>query len=232
MGRSKGWPACSSGPRPIASRPWCASTGTRSGSLRARPRPTSSTSTGTASVSAWASTIGSAARAATLCASWSIWPSPTSEPSTSVWPAPGVVFTRAPEREEWGGWVATFADPDGNVLQLMQLPVTARRVSAESPIESFVGRCPAGSARSGAPPTQRFGVPRLVEAGDAHALARLSGVDEAALTECRSRRDADDRRRRCRPAPGCRATPARQLGLLGGVAGSGRPPRVHVPDQT
>ena len=34
----------------------------------------------------------------------------------------GVVFTRAPEREEWGGWVATFADPDGNTLQLLQLP--------------------------------------------------------------------------------------------------------------
>jgi predicted enzyme related to lactoylglutathione lyase len=34
----------------------------------------------------------------------------------------GVVFTRAPEREDWGGWVATFADPDGNVLQLIQLP--------------------------------------------------------------------------------------------------------------
>ena len=34
----------------------------------------------------------------------------------------GVVFTRSPEREDWGGWVATFADPDGNVLQLMQLP--------------------------------------------------------------------------------------------------------------
>jgi predicted enzyme related to lactoylglutathione lyase len=34
----------------------------------------------------------------------------------------GVIFTRAPAREEWGGWVATFADPDGNVLQLMQLP--------------------------------------------------------------------------------------------------------------
>jgi predicted enzyme related to lactoylglutathione lyase len=34
----------------------------------------------------------------------------------------GVVFTRAPAREEWGGWVATFADPDGNVLQLLQLP--------------------------------------------------------------------------------------------------------------
>ena len=34
----------------------------------------------------------------------------------------GVAFTRAPEHEEWGGWVATFADPDGNILQLMQLP--------------------------------------------------------------------------------------------------------------
>ena len=34
----------------------------------------------------------------------------------------GVVFTREPEREDWGGWVATFADPDGNTLQLMQLP--------------------------------------------------------------------------------------------------------------
>jgi len=36
--------------------------------------------------------------------------------------AAGVVFSRAPEREEWGGSVATFADPDGNILQLMQLP--------------------------------------------------------------------------------------------------------------
>jgi predicted enzyme related to lactoylglutathione lyase len=34
----------------------------------------------------------------------------------------GVVFSRAPSREDWGGWVATFADPDGNILQLMQLP--------------------------------------------------------------------------------------------------------------
>ena len=33
----------------------------------------------------------------------------------------GVVFIRKPEREHWGGWVATFADPDGNSLQLMQL---------------------------------------------------------------------------------------------------------------
>jgi predicted enzyme related to lactoylglutathione lyase len=37
----------------------------------------------------------------------------------------GVVFSREPAREDWGGWVATFADPDGNILQLMQLP--ARR---------------------------------------------------------------------------------------------------------
>ncbi|HSE96611.1 MAG TPA: VOC family protein, partial [Methylomirabilota bacterium] len=37
--------------------------------------------------------------------------------------AAGVVFTRPPEREAWGGRVATFADPDGNTLQLMQLPV-------------------------------------------------------------------------------------------------------------
>jgi predicted enzyme related to lactoylglutathione lyase len=35
----------------------------------------------------------------------------------------GVVFSRAPAQEDWGGWVATFADPDGNILQLMQLPV-------------------------------------------------------------------------------------------------------------
>ena len=34
----------------------------------------------------------------------------------------GVAFSREPAREAWGGWVATFADPDGNVLQLMQLP--------------------------------------------------------------------------------------------------------------
>jgi predicted enzyme related to lactoylglutathione lyase len=34
----------------------------------------------------------------------------------------GVMFIRPPEREDWGGWVASFADPDGNTLQLMQLP--------------------------------------------------------------------------------------------------------------
>ena len=34
----------------------------------------------------------------------------------------GVEFIRPPEQEHWGGWVATFKDPDGNVLQLLQLP--------------------------------------------------------------------------------------------------------------
>ena len=32
----------------------------------------------------------------------------------------GVEFIRVPEQEEWGGWVATFLDPDGNVLQFLQ----------------------------------------------------------------------------------------------------------------
>ena len=34
----------------------------------------------------------------------------------------GVVFSRPPEREHWGGWVATFQDPDGNILQLLEQP--------------------------------------------------------------------------------------------------------------
>ncbi len=38
--------------------------------------------------------------------------------------AAGVAFTRPPEMEPWGGRVATFGDPDGNTLQLMQLPAS------------------------------------------------------------------------------------------------------------
>jgi len=34
----------------------------------------------------------------------------------------GVVFVRPPETEDWGGQVASFLDPDGNVVQLFQLP--------------------------------------------------------------------------------------------------------------
>ena len=36
--------------------------------------------------------------------------------------ARGVEFVRPPEREHWGGWVASFRDPDGNLLQLLQQP--------------------------------------------------------------------------------------------------------------
>jgi predicted enzyme related to lactoylglutathione lyase len=32
----------------------------------------------------------------------------------------GVDFIRPPEHEHWGGWIATFRDPDGNLLQLLQ----------------------------------------------------------------------------------------------------------------
>jgi catechol 2,3-dioxygenase-like lactoylglutathione lyase family enzyme len=36
--------------------------------------------------------------------------------------AAGIEFSRPPEQEEWGGWIATLHDPDGNTLQLFQLP--------------------------------------------------------------------------------------------------------------
>jgi predicted enzyme related to lactoylglutathione lyase len=36
--------------------------------------------------------------------------------------AKGVSFLKSPTQEEWGGWVATFFDPDGNILQLLQQP--------------------------------------------------------------------------------------------------------------
>ncbi len=34
--------------------------------------------------------------------------------------AAGVVFQREASPEPWGGWIATFADPDGNLVQLLQ----------------------------------------------------------------------------------------------------------------
>lgn len=43
----------------------------------------------------------------------------------------GVEFIRTPELEHWGGWIATLRDPDGNTLQLLQLP-TAHSVPAQS----------------------------------------------------------------------------------------------------
>ncbi len=36
--------------------------------------------------------------------------------------AGGVYFSGAPERQAWGGWLATFEDPAGNQLQIVQNP--------------------------------------------------------------------------------------------------------------
>lgn len=36
----------------------------------------------------------------------------------------GVEFVKAPAPEEWGGWFATFKDPDGNYLQIFEMPET------------------------------------------------------------------------------------------------------------
>ena len=34
----------------------------------------------------------------------------------------GVIVVRSPEQEDGGGWVCTLEDPDGNLVQLFQLP--------------------------------------------------------------------------------------------------------------
>ena len=39
--------------------------------------------------------------------------------------AVGVRFTGAPELQAWGGILATFSDPEGNEMQLVQLPGAA-----------------------------------------------------------------------------------------------------------
>jgi predicted enzyme related to lactoylglutathione lyase len=36
--------------------------------------------------------------------------------------AKDVQFVRPPEQEPWGGLIATFVDPDGNYLQMMEIP--------------------------------------------------------------------------------------------------------------
>ena len=36
--------------------------------------------------------------------------------------AAGVEFSGEPEQQYWGGWLATFKDPSGNGLQLVQQP--------------------------------------------------------------------------------------------------------------
>ena len=42
--------------------------------------------------------------------------------------AAGVEFSGEPERQYWGGWLATFKDPSGNGLQLVQQP--AQQIAA------------------------------------------------------------------------------------------------------
>ena len=39
-----------------------------------------------------------------------------------AWTARGVPFTGLPERQFWGGILATFQDPSGNQLQIVQRP--------------------------------------------------------------------------------------------------------------
>lgn len=34
----------------------------------------------------------------------------------------GVKFTQAPERQDWGGSIASFTDPDGNEFVIVQIP--------------------------------------------------------------------------------------------------------------
>lgn len=34
----------------------------------------------------------------------------------------GIEFVKEPAAEEWGGWFATFKDPDGNFLQIFEMP--------------------------------------------------------------------------------------------------------------
>ena len=38
----------------------------------------------------------------------------------------GVSFLREPEQESWGGWIATFTDPDGNIIQLLEEPDSSK----------------------------------------------------------------------------------------------------------
>ena len=39
----------------------------------------------------------------------------------------GTKFIREPELEHWGGIVATFEDPDGNMIQMLQQPSSRKR---------------------------------------------------------------------------------------------------------
>lgn len=45
---------------------------------------------------------------------------PHLEETATAMAARGVEFVQPPQRMGWGGWIATFRDPDGNTLQLLQ----------------------------------------------------------------------------------------------------------------
>ena len=45
--------------------------------------------------------------------------------------AAGVECLREPAREEWGGLITTFLDPDGNYVQLVQMPSEGSAALAE-----------------------------------------------------------------------------------------------------
>lgn len=45
--------------------------------------------------------------------------------------AAGVECLREPAREEWGGLITTFLDPDGNYVQLVQMPAEGSAALAE-----------------------------------------------------------------------------------------------------
>lgn len=45
--------------------------------------------------------------------------------------AAGVECLREPAREEWGGLITTFLDPDGNYVQLVQMPPEGSAALAE-----------------------------------------------------------------------------------------------------
>jgi predicted enzyme related to lactoylglutathione lyase len=42
------------------------------------------------------------------------------EPLAEAMAARGVVLDQPPTAMSWGGWIATFRDPDGNTVQLLQ----------------------------------------------------------------------------------------------------------------
>ena len=51
--------------------------------------------------------------------------------------AKGVTFSRCEGKEEWGGLISTFNDPDGNIVQFFQLPEGAAPPLAPGQVGGF-----------------------------------------------------------------------------------------------